>query len=159
MTHENVGGGAHGLGLGGAQDALQGPADDANHPLHDAHMVQDCDERRKEDNDGKHLEREREPDAVAHEFSKQKGNPLVGVVQQAVHTLSQAGQQALSPRYAQHKGPKAKLQGKRPRDSAPRNGASVLRKGIRQAQQDRHAKNTHQHARKLVLNPPGSTQI
>ena len=152
MAHKNVGRGAHGFCTRRAQHFLQRTTNDADDPFHQTDVVKHGNERRKEDDDGEHLQCKRESHALGHKASKQERNARIPVGQQLVHPFSHGRKQSLTPGDLQHKRAQAQLNGKRTQHRSPRNGRAVSRKRIRQSQKDSHAHNAHQHAGKLTRN-------
>jgi hypothetical protein len=82
LAEEDHGGGIQRLDLARAQQRGDGPSHDLDHPLHDAQVVEQPDERSEEDDHGQHLEREDRLLLVGHELSEQEVDAVVGVLDQ-----------------------------------------------------------------------------
>jgi hypothetical protein len=75
LAEEDHGGGIQRLDLARAQQRGDGPSHDLDHPLDDAQVVEQPDERSEEDDHGQHLEREDRLLFVGHELSDRKSMP------------------------------------------------------------------------------------
>ena len=119
LTDEDVGSGGEGFGTGGAQHLLQTAAQQLDHPLHDAEVVEYRDQGREEDDDGQDAEGEDEATAtehfehlVANQTTEQEFDAVLAITDDAGDGVGHAHQDVTTDRHVEHEGPQTGLDGK-----------------------------------------------
>ncbi len=141
LTDEDVGHRRHGFGLGGAEQPRHGAADEADHQLHDAEVVEHGDERREEDHQGQHVEGKHEADAIHREVdqvAKQEVDTRLAACQHGVDPVGHPLQRPAPQRYIEHQSADGDLQGQRQPHGAQANGPAVGRCEHGDEEQRRH---------------------
>src|ERR1700722_5661669 len=127
LAHKDAGRNVERLSAAGAHDARHEPRRYPDDKLHNAVVVENCEERAYEDDGGQHLKRENKTDArpLLAQRSKDEFRTDKGIVEHAIGSVSSDLKDATPKVHAQYKNGENYLQAESPSHGLEANGAAV----------------------------------